>query len=887
MMRERSRTNWLRVSLARIAGLFSKRRRDRELDDELQAHLEALLEEKIARGMTPREAREAARREFGGVEQTKEAYRDQRGVLFIDSLFQDVRFALRILSKSPGFAVVAILTLALGIGATTAVFSVVDRILFRSLPYLHDERLVAFGLTAPIEKEEFMLGASYIDFRKSPGPFEEVTSMMPGDAKCDITEESPVRLSCAHVECTFLSTLAVQPVLGRNFTPEEDRPNGPRVAIISFALWKSRFGGDPGVLRKNISLDGKAARIVGVLPTIFEMPTLTPTDILVPEGLDEEQQRRSAPGAVLRTFGRMKPGATVAEAIVGLQPFLEQSLQGAPPAFRKEIHLAVSTVRDRQVHDARLASWILLGSVFAVLLVACTNVASLQLARATGRQRELAVRAALGASRGRLVRQAMVESTLLGLLGGTLGCWVAHLLLRLFVSIAPEGIPRLQQASVDLRVVGFTLAISMVSATVFGLASALSNPSPGSLIGKEVRTTTRTVLRQTLVAAQIAVSLVLLACAGLLLRSLWNLQRAPTGMDAERVVTATISLADYRYPGIPQQIAFFSQLQARLKALPGVTALALSDTLPPAGQMRSTILAAVEVAGHAPIAQGTGGSVSWRAVTPGYFSSLAIPIVRGRSLDEQDSLPSENPIILSETLARELFDNEDPTGKRLRLFRQPTPWRVIVGVAADVRNNGLVASWDPEFYLPWKNDPVESLSTGQVILRTRMDPSVVAAWIRSETSALDPTLPIKIETMTERVGKLAERPRFNAMLLTLFACMGVALAAIGIYGVVAFLVAQQTREIGVRMALGASPQNVLRMVLWNIARWAIGGAALGLLGAWFCTRLLQSLLFGVRVHDPVLLMSTLILLLGVTVFAAWIPARRAMRVDPMVALRYE
>jgi ABC-type antimicrobial peptide transport system permease subunit len=250
-------------------------------------------------------------------------------------------------------------------------------------------------------------------------------------------------------------------------------------------------------------------------------------------------------------------------------------------------------------------------------------------------------------------------------------------------------------------------------------------------------------------------------------------------------------------------------------------------------------------------------------------------------------LPSENPIILSETLVRELFGNEDPIGKRLRLFRQPTPWRVIVGVAADVRNNGLVASADPEFYLPWKNDPVESLSTGQVILRTRMDPSVVAAWLRSETSALDPTLPIKIETMTERVGKLAERPRFNAMLLTLFACMGVALAAIGIYGVVAFLVAQQTREIGVRMALGASPQSVLRMVLWNIARWAIGGAALGLLGAWFCTRLLQSLLFGVRVHDPVLLMSTLILLLGVTVFAAWIPARRAMRVDPMVALRYE
>jgi predicted permease len=877
----------LRAFGSRLLGLFRKRRLDENLEEELRAHLQLLTDENVRRGMNPREARQAARREFGGVEQTKEAYRDQRGLLLIDSVLQDLRFALRILSKSPAFAAVAILTLALGIGTTTAVFSVVDRILFRSLPYLDDERLVAFGLTAPIEKEEFMLGASYIDFRKSPGPFEEVTSVIPGDVKCDITEESPVRLSCAHVEYTFLSTLAVQPLLGRNFTPDEDRPNGTRVAIISFALWKSRFGGDPAVLRKTISLDGKATRIVGVLPAIFEMPTLTPMDMLVPEALDEEQQRQSAPGAVLRTFGRIKPGATVAEAIVGLQPFLEQSLQGAPPEFRKEIHLSVSTIRDRQVRDARLASWILLGSVFAVLLVACTNVASLQLARATGRARELAVRAALGASRGRLIRQALVESMLLGLLGGAAGCWVAHSLLRLFVSIAPQGIPRLQQASVDLRVVGFTFATSMVSAMVFGLASALSNPSPGSLIGKEVRTTTRTVLRQTLVAAQIAVSLVLLAGAGLLLRSLWNLQRAPTGMDTEKVVTATISLADYRYTGLPQQIAFFSQLQACLKALPGVTALAISDTLPPAGQMRSTILAAVEAEGHAPMAQGTGGSVAWRAVTPGYFSTLAIPILRGRSFDEQDSLPAENPIILSETLARELFGNENPVGKRLRLFRQPTPWRIIVGVAADVRNNGLIASSDPEFYLPWKNDPVESLSTGQVILRTRMDPSVVAAWMRSETSALDPALPIKIETMTQRVAKLAERPRFNALLLTLFACMGVALAAIGIYGVVAFLVAQQTREIGVRIALGASPQSILRMVLWNVTRWAIGGAALGLLGAWFCTRLLQSLLFDVRVHDPMLLVFALVLLLGVSVLAAWIPARRAMRVDPMVALRYE
>jgi hypothetical protein len=348
MIGQRAGTNWLRVSLARLAGLLSRRRRDLEMDEELRTHLDALVEEQIRRGMNPQEAQEAARREFGGVQQTREACRDQRGLVFFDSLAQDVRFALRILSKSPAFAAVAILTLALGMGATTAVFSVVDRILFRSLPYPHDDRLVAFGLTAPIEKDEFMLGASYIDFRKAPGPFEEVTSMIPVDSPCDLTEDSAERLSCARVEQTFLPTLGVQPLLGRNFALDEDRPNVP-VAILSFALWKSRFGGDPGVLRKTISLDGNITRIVGVLPASFEMPSLTPADVLLPEALDEKRERQSAPGSVLRAFGRMKPGATVAEVIVGLQPFLEQSLQGAPPAFRKEN----SFVGD---HPARSAS---------------------------------------------------------------------------------------------------------------------------------------------------------------------------------------------------------------------------------------------------------------------------------------------------------------------------------------------------------------------------------------------------------------------------------------------------------------------------------------------------------------------------------------------------
>jgi putative ABC transport system permease protein len=877
----------LRMLGSRLLGLFARRLSDDNLDAEVQAHLDALTEENIRRGMNSDEARYAARREFGGLEQTKESYREQRGLPFFDGLIQDVRFAIRMLLKRPAFTAVAVLTLAVGIGSTSAVFSVVDRILFRNLPYTDEDRLVSFGLLAPIERDEFMLGSSYVDFRKEPGPFEAITAMAPGSIGCDITEQTPIRLNCALVEQTFLPTLGMKPILGRNFTEDEDRPNVPRVALLSYSLWKSRFGGDPSILSKTISLDGSATRIAGVLPANFEMPTLNSTDILLPLALDEQQQRRSAPGIVLRTFARLRPGIGVPEAIAGLQPFFEKSLQGAPPEFRKEIHLSVRTLRDRQIADSRAASWLLLGSVLAFLLVACTNIANLLLARATGRQRELAVRAALGAGRGRLVRQALTESLLLGLLGGLLGCMMAQILLRLFVSIAPEGIPHLEHARVDLRVIAFTFAVAFISAVLFGLAPALQCPTPGLLVGKDLRATARGSLRQTLVSAQIALSVVLLAGAGLLLRSLWNLENTRVGMQTESVLAETLSLEQYRYPKAEQQIAFFSELEARLRRLPGVSSVAISDSLPPAGPMRSTIFAAIEVPGRPLLTEGTGGMVAWRAVTPEYFSGLGIPIIRGRGFQEQDCLPTENTIVLNQTLARKLFPNTDPIGQQVRLFRNQGPWRKVVGIAADVKNNGLTTNVDPEFYLPWKNDPVESLSTAHLIVRAGMNPKSVAGWMRAETSGLDSAVPVRIETMSQRVEKLAERPRFNAILLSLFAAMGVLLAAIGIYGVVGFIVDQQTREIGVRMALGAMPSSILKMVLSSVARWTIFGAALGLVGAWLSARLLESLLFEVRAHDPILLVAALFVLLAVAFFAAWIPARRAMRVDPMIALRYE
>jgi predicted permease len=877
----------MRTFLSRLFVHFRKRRLDKDLDAELASHLQLLTEENIRRGLTAEEARRAARREFGGVEQTREAYREQRGLPLFDALTQDLRFAARMLRKKPAFTAVAVLTLAVGIGSSSAVFSVVDRILFRSLPYPQDEQLVSFGVMAPFDSREFMLGPDFLDWRGRQAPFASITAVEPGSIDCDLTEQNPVRLSCGQADAAFLSTFRIQPILGRNFSREEDRPNAPRVVLLSYGLWRSRFAVDPKIVGKNISLDGKPALIIGVLPANFEMPTLARAELLLPLALDESTGRGpDARQRIVRTFARLKPGITATQAAAMLQPLYQESLNFVPPQFRKEVSLRVRSLRDRQVGDSRQASWILLGAVLSVLLVACTNVANLILARATGRERELAVRTALGASRSRLIRQTLTESILLGILGGIAGCWFAYFLLHLFVSISPDGIPRLQQATLDARVVLFSLAMSLLSGILFGLAPAFRRPTPELLTGKESRATERHLLRQTLVTAQIAVSLVLLAGAGLLLQSLRKLESVPLGMETQSILTAQINLADYRYPQQAQQLEFFRNVVSRLAGLPGVSALGLSDSLPPSGGMQATFLSTIEIPGRPRFSDGTGGMIAYRLVTPDYFSALHIHIVSGRGFQAGDLSGGSNPVILSEALAKRLMPDADPVGKAF-FFGNRKIWRTVIGVAADVKNGGITTAPDPEFYLPWKAEPEGYFRRGNLILRTPQNPQALARWVRSEIAAVDPTVPITIEAMSQRVSKLADRPRFNAILLSLFAAMGVLLAAIGMYGVVGFIVAQQTREIGVRMALGAMPSSILKMVLSSVARWTLSGAALGLLGAWLSSRLLESLLFQVRTHDAFLLGLALFALLAVAFLAAWIPARRAMRVDPMVALRYE
>ena len=813
---------------------------------------------------------------------------------FFESFVQDLRYAARASARRPGFAIAAMLAIAVGIGATTAVFSVVDRVLFRSLPYGDPDGLVSIGFLAPIDRDEFLLGADYVEWRAHQQPFEQITALRPGIQDCDVTDTHPERLGCAFADAAFLPTFRVTPLLGRNFTAEEDRPNTAKVALISYALWRSRFGADANVLGRTMPLDGAPVTIIGVLPRDFEMPTAN-ADVLEPLALDPAGQRRPNTGAVLRGFARLKPGVTAPQARAAMEPLFQESLKFVPKQFITDVRLSVRPLRDRQLGDARTASWLLLASVLAVLLIACADVANLLLARSAERSREIAVRFALGARRARIVRQFLTESFALGAGGGVLGIALAFWLLRTFVAIAPTAFPDLGKATLDGRVLAFAIVASLLSGALAGLAPALQKPRAEALAGSRTVAMQRGWFRQLLLVSQIALSVVLLAAAGVLLRSLWQMQSVPLGMSTENVVVGHISLGKLRYGNDAQQQQFWEELESRVARTPDVTAFAISDSVPPAGGIRGTLLANLSIAGRPPVAaQGTGGSVVWRGVTPGYFEALGIPVVRGRGFSESDRNSSDDIVILSEALAHKLFPDGDAVGQRVRFgFGATSPWHTIIGIVRDVKNNGLTGG-DPEFYLLRKRTQRYGLAAAGynspaafLAVRTPARPQAMEQWIKSEIAAIDPTLPVDLGTMDQRVGQLTARPRFDAELLAAFACIGLLLAAIGLYGVMAFLVAQRTPEIGVRMALGATPGMIAKLIFGYAGRWTIAGISVGVLGAWWATRLLRSLLFQTSANDPAILTAAAVLLLVVAGLAAWVPSRRAARVDPMVALRNE
>jgi predicted permease len=815
----------------------------------------------------------------------------------MNGMLQDLRYALRQTRKSPGFTAVAVLTLALGIGATTAMFSLVDRILFRSLPYPHDKELVSVGIVAPIIDGEFLFSSNYIAWREHQTPFTDFTSST-GVSDCDLTDERPVRVACAAVASTFLPTFGIQPVLGRNFTLEEDRPNAPKVALLAYGLWQDRFGGDRNVVGRTISLDGQPTEVLGVLPRDFEFPTLAHTSILVPQALDESLVQRNLLGPVVRVFGRMKPGISIEQAKLQLQPLFHSFVESAPPPFRKELQLAVRPIRDLQFHDSRRAAWLLLMSALAVLLIACANAANLVLARSAGRQHEFAVRSAVGAGRVRLFQQRLSESILLAVLAGVAGTALAYAVVHAFAVLAPTGIPHLSEATVDGRVLLFAIIVSVASGIFFGAIPALEVPTMQMLVVKTPSGIRRGRLRQIFLVAQAWMAVVLLAGALLFVRSLLKLQTDSLGINTENVVTAQITLGQSKYSEANERLAFFEQLEGKLKELPGVRAVALSDSLPPSTTARTVPFMALQVEGRPPLGveQGIGGVVGWRSVTPNYFSVLNIPLLRGRAFNEADRRPGSNGVIVNQALARRLFPGDDPLGRILRLPQgEGIAGAVftVIGVAGNAQNQGLGGRVGPEYYLVRRHgvdDPIFRYPDSQhisILARSAVGPQAVAQELRETVTTLDPTLPVEVTTLSQSVAELAQRPRLSAALLSLFAVMGVLLTTVGIYGVVSLSVSQRIQEIGIRMALGATRTGLVTLMVWQASLWIGLGSAAGIFASLLAARWIDSLLFGIRATDPATLTEAAVLLLAAALIGAWVLARRAAKVDPMMALRSE
>lgn len=847
---------------------------DQALRAEIEEHLAMRAEHE---GITLEEAR----RRFGNPLKVQEEVREVWLGARAEAWLQDLRLAGRMIWRHPVFAAGAICALAAGLGTSTAVFSVVDRVLFRSLPFAAPEQLVMVGQSAVIEPMPFLLWPDYNDWQKSQTAFSSMTALASGTYDCDINEENPARVRCGAVAWNFLRVLGVLPQRGRDFLEVEDRRGAPRVALITDELWGQRFGRDAGALEKTVSLDGQPVRVIGVLARGFEMPGLQAADVLMPMALPPPT--RPMMGGVLRVYARMKPGVTAEEARARLRRPFDEALKHVPAQFRKEVRLSVIPLRDARTGDAKRASWLLLAAVIPLLLIACANVSNLMLSRAAAREREMSIRSALGAARGRLARLVLIESVSLSIVAGIGGLALAWALVRAFAKAAPEGIPQLSSASIDWRVMAFGFALSVASGILCGLAGATASPRVEALhAGRSVGMRGRR-LREVLLAGQVAVTLMLVAGAAWMTASLWRMTHERLGLDATRVYTATVVLPQAKY-GTPQaQSSMWDRMLERFEHLPGVEAAALADSIPPGGRTRSMIFQKILVDGQPPEVSGTGGMVPWRAVTPGYFKALGIPVLRGRGFAEEDRKGAPL-IILSALLERRLMGRESALGRMIRTGGMTVDYGVA-GIAGDVSNAGLALPAEPEYYVLRLKSAPELLRHSTLVVRAAAGAPLSPETIRREIQALDATLPVTVEMLEERIGKLAARPRLLALLLGLFAAAALVLAAVGLAGVVAYQISQRRREIGVRLALGATHAQVRGFVMRRVAAPVVAGLVFGVALSWGSVKYAEPLLH--KVTPQVWLMLAAAVMGAMAVTAAWIPARAALRVDPQETLRSE
>jgi putative ABC transport system permease protein len=880
----------LRSVISRFSALFRRRQWDERVDEELAFHIRMETEENIRRGMAPPEARAAARRNLGNATQVCEEVHHMNTILFLEETVRNIRLSLRTLRRNPGFALTAVLVLALGLGASTAMFSALDRILFRPLPYGDPGRLV--NIRVLLHFQEYAE-----QWKPAPAPFTAVTTTAGGDT-CDVTEQQPERLLCAAVESNFLQTLDVRVVLGRDFTAEDDVRGAPPVAIISHDVWTRRFGADEGAIGRTIDLNGKRTRIIGVLPAGFAAPVDGQADILQPQ-----QLLATFDGAILQAFGRLKPGVTPEQAETAIAPVIKATLKGsggnrpAPSAPGRDLQPRVVPLRNYLVGDASRVAWLLLGAVAGLLLIACVNVVNLILARMAARNREFAVRSALGAGRARLARMALTESLLLAVGGGGLGLVFAAALLRVFVQLAPSSIPEIGKASLDLRVFAVAAMLTLGAGAAVGISPALS-----VLRSRALRYGTRATdaapprVRFALVTIQIALTVAMLAGSSLLLRTLWNLAAVPLGYQSDRILTMSVTSNVVRYPPGARD-KFFENLLERIREIPGTAVATMSSVAPPAGIGLEGVKppvdrkfpgADIKEGGRAVRRPLMDSLIRWREVTPGYFQTFDIPILRGRAFVEADRT-AQPVVILSESAAQTLFPGQDPIA-HIVMSPIANEWAEVVGVAREIRNTGPIKKSEPEIYVLWRRNARNLTSFSNMAffaIRTQADSADAVAFLKQAVADLDPQLPVTIQPLDEEVARLTERPRFLAWLLSAFAGLALLLAAAGLYGVASYLVTQRTRDIGVRIAMGATPTEISRQVVGEAGRWIATGAALGCVLAWAATRAIKSQLYGVGSHDPLSWIAALAVLAAALLLAVLRPASRAARIDPMEALRAE
>ncbi|HJU89493.1 MAG TPA: ABC transporter permease [Gemmatimonadaceae bacterium] len=882
--------------IRRVFRLPWRRGVHRDVEDEFAFHLAERARELEARGYSPAAARDEALRQFGDFDDALIYCRDidarrERGAMRIEwmsEIRQDVSFAWRTLMRAPGFALVAILTLALGIGANTAIFSVVNGILLRPLPFHEPDRLVMVAQATAEHPRTTNSPANVMDWRTMNASFSGMAAWLSSSRNLTARGLDAERLEAAEVQTELFEILGVRPLAGRGFRPEEAEFNAEKVVLLGEPIWRSRYGSDPRVVGTTMVLDGVAHTVVGIIPEKQAYPR--GAQIWLPLRFDPEWLPKSRGAIYLRTVARLKPGVSLQQADAEMKAIAGR-LEREYPESNAKYTAVVIPMHEWIVGDLRKPLLVLLGAVGLVLLIACTNVSNLMLVRASGRETEIAVRTALGAGRGRLVRQLVTESAVLSIIGGLAGVLLAVWGVRALVRIAPEDIPRLDAVRVDPTVLFFATLAALLTGVVFGLIPALhaARPDIGSALkegarGSGARPASRR-LRNTLVVSEIALAVMLLAGAGLLIRSFRELVQVDPGFRAENVMTFTLSLPEEKYEELSSQSLFIDQLVERLRAVPGVKATAASIGLPLTGFSFSF---SFEIAGKPKPPDGEEPSAQVRLVTPDYFRTMEIPTIRGRTFTPADRWGSQQVLVATESAARRFFPGEDPIGKRITFGWGRDSLRLggeIVGIIGDVRQSELSKAALPEIYAPFAQWPVDFIS---VVMRTTGEPNAVVNGARNALRELDADLPMyNVRTLEAVVSESVARPRFYMLLLTSFAAVALLLSAIGIYGVIAYLVSMRTRELGIRIALGASNGDVLRLVLREGVVMASAGLVVGTIGALALSRLLSGLLFGVAPTDPLTFALVAATLAAVALAASFIPARRASRLDPLVAIRAE